>query len=121
MIKRSRNLRKGFKAAVSGFRETILIEKSFKAMLIITLVVVVAMFYFPTSRLEKIVLLATVIGVLVLELINATVERIMDFVNAGHSEEVRVIKDLMAAIVLLASVGAVIIGLMIFVPYIISW
>lgn len=115
---RKKKLSNGFKAAFEGFRETLIYEKSFKAMLIISLIVVAAMFYFPTSRLEKVVLLALVLAVLVLELINATVERIMNFISPEWQKEVRIIKDLMAAIVLLASIGAVIIGIIIFAPYI---
>ena len=117
---KEKRLAKGFGAALDGFRETILYEKSFKVMLVIAAVVVAAMFYFPTSPLEKVVLLAAIFAVLVLELINSVVERVTDFLKPGHSEEARLVKDLMAAIVLLASIGAVIIGLIIFVPYIIS-
>ncbi|MDP2650877.1 MAG: diacylglycerol kinase family protein [bacterium] len=118
---RKKRLANGFGAAFDGFKETILYEKSFKVMLAIATVVVAAMFYFPTGPLEKVVLLAAIFAVLVLELINSVVERVTDFLKPGHSEEARLVKDLMAAIVFLASVGAVIIGLMIFVPYIISW
>jgi undecaprenol kinase len=80
--------------------------------------VAAAMFYFPTSRLEKVVLLLAILSVLILELINSTVERIMDVVTSEHDDRIRVIKDLMAAIVLLASFGAAIIGILIFLPYI---
>ena len=114
-------LAKGFKAAFAGFKETLIYEGSFKVMLVIGLSVIGAMFYFPTGPLEKVVLLATILGVLVLELLNSVVERVMNFLSPEYHEQARIIKDLMAAIVLLASIGAVIIGLMIFVPYIISW
>ncbi len=89
-------------------------------MLVIAVVVIAVMFYFPTSRLEKVILLALVLAVLILELINATVERIMNFISPEWQKEVRIIKDLMAAIVLLASIGAAIIGIIIFTPYIVA-
>jgi len=87
-------------------------------MMAVALVVIVAMFYFPTSRLEKVVLLFAVFSVLILELINTTIERIMDMVSPAYDERVRVIKDLMAAIVLLASFGSAVIGILIFWPYV---
>lgn len=108
----------GFKAAFNGFKETIVFERSFKVMIFIAALVTAAMFYFPTSRLEKVVLIITIFSVLILELINSTVERIMDFVTSEHDERIRIIKDLMAAIVLLASFGAAVIGALIFLPYI---
>ena len=118
---RNKKLSDGLKAAFDGFKETLIHERIFKVMLLIAAIVIGAMFYFPTGPLERVVLLAAVFSVLVLELVNSVVERVMDFLSPEHSEQARIVKDLMAAIVLLASVGAVIIGLMIFVPYIISW
>lgn len=117
---RKKKLSNGFKAAFEGFRETLVFERVFRVMLIITLIVIGAMLYFPTSRLEKVVLLASVFAVLVLELINSVVERIMNFLSPEYSEQARIVKDLMAAIVLLASIGAVVIGIMIFLPHIMN-
>lgn len=87
-------------------------------MAIAAFVVVFFMFYFPTTRMEKIALLLMIFSVLTLELINSTVERIMDLLHPHNGEGVKIIKDLMAAIVLVASLGAAIIGLVIFLPYI---
>lgn len=116
---RNKKIKNGFKAAFAGFRETLIHEQVFKVMLVIALLVVAAMFYLPTSHLEKVVLLAAVFAVLTLELLNSVVERVMDFLSPEHNEQARLVKDLMAAIVLLASLGAAIIGIMIFLPYII--
>lgn len=108
----------GFKAAFDGFRETVVFERSFRIMFVIAVFVVAAMFYFPTSRLEKIILLLVTFSVLVLELINSTVEKIMDVITSEHDNRIRIIKDLMAAIVLLTSFGAALVGVLIFLPYI---
>lgn len=117
-MKKNRRLSDGFRDAFQGFRETLVFERVFRVMLIVTLMVIGAMLYFPTSRLEKVVLLAAVFAVLVLELINSVVERVMDFLSPEYSEQARLVKDLMAAIVLLASIGAVVIGVIIFLPYV---
>jgi diacylglycerol kinase len=111
----------GFRAAWNGLKETIIFERSFKIMLFIGAFVAGAMFYFPTSRLEKVILLLVTFAVLILELINSTVERIMDFISPQHDERVRIIKDLMAAIVLLASGAAALVGTLIFLPYLLAW
>ncbi len=120
-MKKNRRLRDGLRAAFDGFKETLIFERVFRVMLIVTLIVIGAMLYFPTSRLEKVVLLASVFAVLVLELINSVVERVMDFLSPEYSEQARIVKDLMAAIVLLASIGAVVIGIIIFWPYILNF
>ena len=106
------------KAAFGGLKAAVF-ERSFRIMAIVAVLVIIAMLYYPTSRLEKVLLLAAILAVLVLELVNSTIERIMNIVNPEYSEQVRAVKDLMAAIVLLASIGAAIIGLIIFLPYIV--
>ncbi|MFH1188648.1 MAG: diacylglycerol kinase [bacterium] len=110
-------IKDGFRAAFAGIKETILFEKSFRAMLIIGSATIAAMFYLPTSGIEKVALLAAIFGVLILELVNSTIERILDFISPEYDERVRIIKDLMAAIVLIASLGAGVIGMIILGPF----
>lgn len=87
-------------------------------MLLFALIAVFLMFYFPTSRTEKAVIATAIFAVLTLELVNIVIERLLDFIQPKHDEKVRIIKDLMAAIVLLASLGVVVIGLIVFWPHI---
>ena len=113
-----KNLMNSFKYAINGLKETLVYQKNFRIMILVALIVIGAMFYFPLIRLEKAVLLVMIFSVLILELMNVVIEKIMDFIQPQYNERVKIIKDLSAAIVLIASVGAVIIGLMIFLPYI---
>ena len=112
-----KGLQDSFKAAFRGFWRTLVFERTFKIMMSAAVLVTGAMFYLPTSRLEKIGLLTMIFAVLGLELVNSTIEKFLDFIKPEPSEKVRVIKDLMAAIVLLASLGAAVIGLIVFLPY----
>ena len=113
-----KKLRKSLGHAADGLRETLIHERNFKIMLGMVFVVVGAMFYSPTSRADKAILATAIFAVLTLEMVNIVIERLLDFLHPAHHEEVRVIKALMAAIVLIASFSAAIIGLMIFWPYI---
>ena len=103
--------------AFNGLKDVLIRENNFKIMLIVAVATLFAMFYFPTEHLEKAILLVMIFVVLILELINTVIERIMDFIHSGHHEQVRNIKDLMAAIVLIVSIGAAVIGLFILSPY----
>ncbi|MEK7162682.1 MAG: diacylglycerol kinase family protein [Patescibacteria group bacterium] len=113
----NKKISNSFKAAWRGLKDILIKEKNFKIMLIIALLVIGAMFYFPTSRIEKVSLLIMIFSVLILELINSVIERFLDFLHPLPDEQVKIIKDLMAAIVLVTSVGAIIIGLIVFWPY----
>ena len=116
-----KKLKDSFKFALSGLKETLIYERNFKIMIIIAAVVVVAMFYFITSRTEKAVLFAAIFTVLAIELVNTVIERLLDFLEPAHHEQVRIIKDLMAAVALAVCFGAVIIGLIVFWPHIILY
>lgn len=114
-----KNLINSFKYALNGLKEILIREKNFRIMILIALAAIFAMFYFPTNYLDKAILFTMIFSVLILETINFAIERIMNFIQPQQDERVRIIKDLMAAIVLLASIGAVIVGLIIFRPYLI--
>ena len=111
---------KSLRAAWKGFKDVMVHEHTFRKMMLAAVLVVGLMFYFPTTRNEKAILLIMVFAVLTLELINSVIERIMDFIHMEHHAKVGEIKDLMAAIVLMVSLAAASVGLVIFWPYLIS-
>jgi len=75
------------------------------------------MFFFPTRTLERIALFLVIFAVLVVELVNSMFERVVDILKPRIHPYAQLIKDITAAAVLLASVGAVIVGIIIFWPY----
>ena len=112
-----KNIFLSLRIAWKGIWTALLHEPAFKYMLAIALLVILAMLYFPTSRTEKAVLLVMIFSVLGLELINSIMERFLDFLQPGYDPRVKTIKDLLAAFVLLVSLGAAVIGILIFWPY----
>lgn len=86
----------------------------------ITLIVVVLGFYFEVSNTEWIALLFAIGLVFGLELINTAIENICDLISIERNEQIKKIKDLSAAAVLVAAVISVIIGVIVFIPKIIT-
>jgi len=115
-----KTLIKSFKYAIKGIRYTFRHEQNFRIQSFIALVVVIFMFVFEISRGEAVILFLLILLVLVLELINTTLEKVVDILKPRIHHYVEVIKDLMAAMVFLASLGSLIIGILIFWPYIFS-
>ncbi len=113
-----RKLFKSFHYAFCGFKEVILKEQSFRIQLAIAFLIMLFAVLLGISVLEFVVLLMAIIIVLALELVNSVFERIVDIINPEFHPKVRAIKDISAGVVLLASIGAAIIGLLIFLPYI---
>lgn len=103
-----------FKNAGAGLKIAWRGEQSFRAQLLIAAVVVVLMFYFPLHHLERAILFLAIAAVLGLELLNSQVERVLDFLQPDHDPRIKRIKDLSSAAVLVASMGAAVVGLLIF-------
>lgn len=53
------------------------------------------------------------------EILNTAIEKIADFVSPEWRNEIKIIKDLAAAAVLVSAIAAFIVGLIIFIPKII--
>lgn len=114
---KTRRLGASFRAAYHGFWHTLRHETSFKYMVAAALAVVAGMIVLRTSRQENVALLTMIFAVLGLELVNTAFEHFLDYLNPEHDERIRVIKDVLATIVLVAALGAAIIGAVIFLPH----
>lgn len=112
-----RQLRKSFTHAFNGLRHVALNEQNFRIQLVVAAVVIALMFVLRLSTLEMALLTLAIILVLVLELMNSIFERMADMMKPRIHHYVRDVKDIMAGTVLVASFGALLIGLLIFWPY----
>ncbi|MEI7425811.1 MAG: diacylglycerol kinase family protein [Candidatus Moraniibacteriota bacterium] len=116
-MNRIKQFGKSFSHAMCGLRHIIRNEKNFQNELAIAFVVLLAMIYFQVTRTETVALVLVIAGVLIMELLNTVVERVVDILKPRVHPYARLIKDLMAAVVLISAIFAVIIGLIIFLPY----
>ena len=92
-------------------------EPSFRIQVAIMAVVVGLGFFLRVSRSEWIVLIFASIAVLILEMVNSVFERLSDAFRPRIHPIVADVKDIMAGSVLMVSLGAAIIGLVIFLPH----
>lgn len=92
-------------------------ERSFRLQVGAGLIVVILLIILPLQDWERVVLLLAMAAVLVLELMNSMVERLVDLAKPRLNQYVRDIKDLMAAAVLVASLFALVVGLLVLWPY----
>lgn len=82
------------------------------------LIVLLLALILKITRFEFIALLLVILLILILETINTIFERIMDILQPRIHPYARVVKDMMAGAVLIACLGAIVIGGVIFIPYI---
>ena len=108
---------KSFRYATRGLKYVLKNEQNFQIEILGGIFVVILMYLFPTRSLEKIALFIVIFAVLVMELINTIFERVVDMLKPRVHPYAQLVKDVMAAAVLLSSIGAVIVGIIIFWPY----
>lgn len=108
----------GFAHAIRGIKVAVKEQLNLKVQLVITIIVTIAGFYFGITPLEWIVICLTIGLVIGLELINTAIENLVDLVTAERIPLAGKVKDMAAGAVLIAAVIAVIVGWLIFEPYV---
>ncbi len=111
---------KSFGYAFQGLFTLLREEPNARIHILALVVVIVAGALFRVSATEWLVLILMCGVVISLEILNSVVERIADFVSPDRHPEIKKIKDLAAAGVLVAAITSVAIGLIIFLPKLIS-
>lgn len=113
-----RTLRKSLRFAFSGLRQAFVREQNFRLQVLAAVVVFILIVVLPVTRLETAILLLVTASVLVLELANTVVETLLDLLQPRLNHYAGMVKDLMAAAVFLASLGALAVGAIILLPYV---
>ena len=115
--KTSSDLLKSFKYAFSGISYVLKTSRNFKIQLIFAVTSLIIGFLLKISQSNYLILIATIMSVLILEIFNTSIESIVDLVvKKEFSSLAKISKDTSAGAVLLASINSVIIAVYIFVP-----
>ena len=115
--KTSSNILKSFKYAFSGIIYVLKTSRNFKIQLIFGVISLMIGFLLQISKSNYVILIATIMSVLILEILNTSIESIVDLVvKKEFSSLAKISKDTCAGAVLLASINSVIIAVYIFVP-----
>ena len=115
--KTAKNVLISFKFAFSGIYYVLKTSRNFKIQLIFALITLMIGFLLQISQSNYVILIATIISVLILEILNTSIESIVDLVlKKEFSSLAKISKDTSAGVVLLSSINSVIIAVYIFVP-----
>ncbi len=120
MIKRiaHRIHRVGFQHAWRGLIYSFSTQPNFQIHIGISLLVIIAMIYFPLLLWERVVLISCIILGLVIEMMNTAIESVVDLVTQEWRQSAKIAKDVAAGAMLLTAFATAIVGLMILTPYV---
>jgi diacylglycerol kinase len=104
--------------AISGLYQFFRRERNGQIQGVMALLVTGAGLFFAVTKTEWIVLLLCTALVLSLEMLNSAIERICNMHTTDFHPAIKIIKDVAAAAVLWSAILSLVIGLLIFVPYV---
>lgn len=106
-----------FKWAFNGLRVLFSTEFNAKVHLCATVGVIVLGIVCEVTKYDWLIIILVIAMVLLAEAFNTAIEHIADFVSPERRPTIKKIKDLAAGAVLLAALAALIIGIIVFAPY----
>lgn len=107
---------KSFYYAGAGLKQFFRQEHNARIHLAAAILVSILGWWLKVSHMEAVALVVVIGLVWVTEILNTCLEKAMDFITREKHPEIKIIKDLAAGAVLIATITAVIVGLFIFIP-----
>ncbi len=107
-----------FKYAFQGLRHVLKAEHNFLIHLAAATAVIMLGAILHISKAEWLIIILCIGMVLITEILNTAIEWLVDMVSPQRNEKAGKIKDIAAASVLVAAIVALVVGIVVFVPYI---
>jgi len=111
---------KSFNYAFRGILAGITDQRNLKVLFLIAVIVLGASFYYEIDRLEWCIILLCIALVIGLEMVNSSVENLVDLVTLEKKTLAGKVKELAAGAVLFVSALSSIIGIIIFSKYLLE-
>ncbi|MBS1658168.1 MAG: diacylglycerol kinase family protein [Bacteroidetes bacterium] len=83
----------------------------------VAIAVAVSGFYLHISKTDWLWIIIATALVLITEILNTAIEKLVDLVSPGYNELAGKVKDIAAGAVFLAATLSVVIGILVFIPY----
>ena len=103
--------------ALRGINRAIKTEPNIRWQLLTTFIVALLGFAVQLTRGEWLIIVMVCGLVLILELVNTAIEKTLDIIKPRFDEHIGWVKDIMAGAVLIASLVALIAGVLVFWPH----
>jgi diacylglycerol kinase len=113
----NKSLIKSFGYAFEGLSHAVKHNRNLKIHFIAALIVIFLSMIFRITLFEKMILGIVILLVILSEMINTSIEEMVNLITNEHKKEAKIAKDVAAGMVLVAAIGAAIIGIFIFTPY----
>lgn len=114
------NLLKSFKFAIEGIKLAYKYNRNIKIHTVVAVLVILLSLILRITWFEFGLILVVILMVMAAEMVNTAIEEMVDLIVQEHREQARIAKDVAAGMVLVTAVGSIVVGAVIFLPYIIN-
>jgi diacylglycerol kinase len=112
---------KSFHYAAQGIHYGLKHDQNLRFHFLAAFIVILAGIMFHVNTFELGILGVMIILVITAEMVNTAIEKMVDLIIKEHHEDAKVAKDVSSGMVLIAAVGAIVVGVVIFTPYILRF
>ncbi|MCL5970785.1 MAG: diacylglycerol kinase family protein [Patescibacteria group bacterium] len=109
---------RSFREAINGLKHAFSEHPNFRIHLLLSILVIFLAFYYQINRIEMLIIILTIVIGFTVEFLNTAIESVCDLVTLEWRKDIKIAKDVGAAMMLITALGSVIIGLLVFYPYI---
>lgn len=102
-----------------GVRHAVSTQRNIRIHLVIAALVIAFGVYLNLNDFELVAIILAISFVLISEMINTSIEEVVNLVTPGKRLRAKIAKDVAAGAVLFSSICAIIIGCLIFIPHLI--
>lgn len=109
---------KSFKYALEGIHYAFKNDQNLLAHILVAFLVMNVSIALRVTPFEMAILGLTIMMVIVAEMVNSAIEKMVDLITKEHRQEAKIAKDVSAGMVLLTACAAAIIGTLTLLPYV---
>ena len=118
--KDKRKFSSSIKNCLEGINFVITNESNFKKEIVIGIIALLLSYILKISRIEFTIILIMIALVLTSEIINTSIEKVVDLYTKDYNNLAKIAKDVSAGSVLVMSIFSLLVGVIIFLPKIIN-
>jgi diacylglycerol kinase len=117
----NKSLLKSFKFAFEGIHLAYKYNRNIRIHSIVAIFVIILSLILQISWFEFGLILMVILLVIAAEMINTAIEEMVDLITEEHRQQAKIAKDAAAGMVLVTAIGSVVIGVVIFLPYLLEF
>lgn len=111
---KEQNLIQSFNCAIEGFIYVLKTQRNMRIHFLIAVFIMLMGIYLDFSGVEMLILCGAITFVLLGEMLNTSIELIIDLIRDEYNPLARIIKDVSAGAVFIASLNAIVVGYLLF-------